>query len=227
MNFFGFPTEIRLGIYSELLVLIEPIVLVLVGDNGPSSLTLIGATRDGTCAGGLLCAALLRCNKKVHSEANPLLYSNNRFQFHGTAQIVAFINQIGSQTSYIRYMFIPFPTVEYPNIGKSRLDVEPIELIRVACTCIRVLVLSFSSYSALGPSPITAEHLDLIDTCLKDIPSLEEIFIDLELFIQDIPSDRLIKKMHDYGWTISVTKRKNRSVCFSDPATVIWEDASA
>jgi hypothetical protein len=90
MNFFNLPAEIRLGIYSELLVRSEPIVFV--AGYGPSSLPLFRAKRDG------LCPALLRTNRKLHHEASPLLYSNNRFQFPeiGTksAHIAPFLNQI-------------------------------------------------------------------------------------------------------------------------------------
>ena len=52
INLFGFPTEIRLKIYSELLVHSEPIVFV--ADYGPSSPPLFRSKRDG------LCLALLR-----------------------------------------------------------------------------------------------------------------------------------------------------------------------
>jgi hypothetical protein len=65
MNFFGFVTEIRLKIYSELLVLSEPIVFV--ADYGPPSPPLFRSKRDG------LYPALLRVNKKAHREASPLL----------------------------------------------------------------------------------------------------------------------------------------------------------
>jgi hypothetical protein len=71
INFFGFPTEIRLKIYSELLVDSEPIVFV--ANSSPSSPPLFRSKRDG------LYPALLRVNKRAHSEASPLLYSNNRF----------------------------------------------------------------------------------------------------------------------------------------------------
>jgi hypothetical protein len=68
MNFFGFHTEIRLKIYSELLVHSESIVFV--ADYGPPSPPLFWSKRDS------LCPALLRVNKKVYSEASSLLYSN-------------------------------------------------------------------------------------------------------------------------------------------------------
>jgi hypothetical protein len=108
INFFGFPTEIRLKIYSELLVHSEPIVFV--ADYGPSSPPLFRSKRDG------LCPALLCVNKRAHSEASPLLYSNNRFRFPDiftsspsatdSAHIAPFLSQIGSQASLIRHICI-------------------------------------------------------------------------------------------------------------------------
>ena len=59
---------------------------------------------------------------------------------------------------------------------------------------------------ALSDSPIAAEALDLLDTHFKNIPSLKEIVICFELYPEQDPSDDLTKKMHDYGWTIKVTK---------------------
>jgi hypothetical protein len=113
MSFFGVPSEIRLKIYSELLVHSEPIVFV-ADDDGPPAPPLFRSKRDG------LCPALLRVNKKVHSEASPLLYSNNRFRFPdiftstpsatNSPHIAPFLRQIGSQASLIRHICITFPT---------------------------------------------------------------------------------------------------------------------
>jgi hypothetical protein len=111
INFFGFPTEIRLKIYSEPLVDSEPIIFI--ADYGLSSPPLFRSKRDG------LCPALLRVNKRAHSEASPLLYSNNRFRFPDiftstpsatdSAHIAPFLSQIGSQASLIRHICIAVP----------------------------------------------------------------------------------------------------------------------
>lgn len=55
MNFFSLPKEIRLQLYSELLVLPEPIVFAAA--YGPPSRPLFRSNRDG------LCPALLQVNK--------------------------------------------------------------------------------------------------------------------------------------------------------------------
>jgi hypothetical protein len=125
-EFFGFPYEIRLNIYSELLVHPEPIVFV--ADYGPSSPPLFRSKRDG------LCPALLRVNKKVHSEASPLLYSNNRFRFPDiltstdSAYIAPFLRQIGSQASLIRHICISFPTFDDFPHNRARLHEAHIKI---------------------------------------------------------------------------------------------------
>src|SRR5271156_491988 len=147
INFFDFPTEIRLKIYSELLVHSEPIVFV--ADSGRSSPPLFRSKGDG------LCPALLRVNKRAHSEASPLLYSNNRFRFPDiftstpsatdSAHIVPFLSQIGSQASLIRPICIAFPTFDDYRRDRARLHeahIKNLELIRDTCTGIATLELS-------------------------------------------------------------------------------------
>ncbi|KAH6718553.1 hypothetical protein BKA61DRAFT_595926 [Leptodontidium sp. MPI-SDFR-AT-0119] len=73
MNFFGLPKEIRVQLYSELLVLLEPIVFEAA--YGPPPPPLFRSIRNG------LCLVLLQVNKQAHSEASSLLYFNNRFRF--------------------------------------------------------------------------------------------------------------------------------------------------
>ncbi len=214
MHIFDIPSEIRLKVYSELLVLSEPIVFV--ADYGPSPPPLFRSKRDG------LCPVLLRINKRMYSEANKLLYSNNRFQFPdiftstpsvtNSAHIAPFLHQIGSQASHIRHICIPFPTFDYPQPDSAWLHeahIKNLDSVRDTCTSIRTLELLVSPGSenyALSDSPIAAEALYLLDTHFKNIPSLKEIVINFEVFPEEDPSDDLTKKIHDYGWTIKVTK---------------------
>ena len=214
MNIFDIAREIRLKIYSELLVLSEPIVFV--ANYGPSSSPLFRFKRDE------LCPALLRINKRMYSEVNTLLYSNNRFRFPkvftftssitDSAHIAPFLHQIESQASHIRHICIPFPTFDYPQPDRARLHkahIKNLELVRDTYTSIRTLELLVSSNCAnyaLSDSSIAAEVLDLLDTHFKNIPSLKEIVINFEMYLEQDPSDDLTKKMHDYEWTVKVTK---------------------
>lgn len=214
MNIFGIALEIRLRIYSELLVLSEPIVFV--AQYGPSSPPLFRPKRDG------LCPALLRINKRIYSEASTLLYSNNRFQFPeiltstpsatDSAHIAPFIHQIESQASHIRHICISFPTFDYPQPNSARLHeahIKNLDLVRDTCTSIRTLELLVSpdcENYALSDSPIAAEALDLLNTHFKSISSLKEIVISFEVYPEQNPSDDLRKKMYDYGWSVKITK---------------------
>jgi hypothetical protein len=216
INFFGFPTEIRLKIYSELLVDSEPIIFI--ADYGPSSPPLFRSKRDG------LCPALLRVNKRVHSEASPLLYSNNRFRFPDiftstpsatdSAHIAPFLSQVGSQTSLIRHICVAFPTFDDYRHGRARLHeahIKNLELIRDTCTSIATLELLLTfplecANYALDDSPIAAEALDLLDTRFKAIPSLKEIIVNISVYGEEDLSEDLMKEMRDCGWTVEVTK---------------------
>jgi hypothetical protein len=217
MNFFGFPKEIRLQIYSELLVRPEPIVFV--ADYGPPSPPLFRSERDG------LCPALLELSKQAHSEASPLLYSNNRFRFPDvftsissatdSAHIAPFLCQIGSQASLIRYICITFPA--FPTFHNSQHDrarfheahIKNLELIRDTCTSITTLELSVPPDRAnyvFDDSSIVAETLDLLHTRFKAILSLKEIIVNFQVYSEEDLSDDWVKKICDRGWTVEVTK---------------------
>jgi hypothetical protein len=210
MNLFDFPKEILLQIYSELLVRSEPIVFVADDYSSPSP-PLFRSKRDG------LCPALLEVNKKVHSEASPLLYSNNRFRFPDiltstdSAHIAPFLCQIGSQASLIRYICITFPTFHDFQHDRARLHeahIKNLELIRDTCTSITTLELSVPPKCvnyAFDDSPIGVQALDLLDTRFKAIPSLKEIIVNFQVYGEEDLSDHR-KKMRDCGWTVEVTK---------------------
>lgn len=228
MNIFDIACEIRLKIYSELLVLSEPIIFVAA--HGPWSTPLFRSNRDG------LCPALLRINKRIHSEAITLLYSNNRFQFPeifastpsatDSAHIAPFLHQIGSQASHIRHICIPFPTFDYPQPDSARLHeahIKNLDLVRDTCTSMRTLELlvspDFLNY-ALDDSPIAAEALDLLSTHFMNIPSLKEIVINFEVYPEQDPSDDLTKKMHNYGWSVKITKLPKKKWISGDDRAV-------
>ncbi|KAI0182705.1 hypothetical protein EV127DRAFT_322320, partial [Xylaria flabelliformis] len=216
MNFFHLPKEIRLQIYSELLVLPEPIVFLV--NYGPPSPSLSRSNRDG------LCPALLRVNKQVHSEASSLLYSNNRFRFPDvftsvssttkSAHMAPFLRQIGSQASLIRYICITIPA--FPTFYDSQQDramfhqaqIKNLELLRDTCTSITTLELSAPSDCAdyvFDDSPIAAETLGLLDTRLKAIPSLRKVVVNFQIYSDEDLSDDWMKKISDRGWTAEVT----------------------
>lgn len=203
MGIFDIAPEIRLKIYSELLVLSEPIVFEV--EHGHTLQPLLRSNRDG------LCLALLRVNKRIYSEASTLFYSQNRFQFpevYNSAideitHIAPFLHQIGSQASHIRHICIPFPSLDYPTPHKARIceaHVRNLDLVRDTCTRIRVLEL------LTLPACVEAPALDILHTQFKSFPSLKEVVINFELFPDEDQGDDLTKTMHDYGLSVKVTR---------------------
>ncbi len=75
----------------------------------------------------------------------------------------------------------------------------------------------------LDNSPIVAKALDLLDTHFKNIPSLKEIVINFKAHPEEDPSDDLTRKMHDYGWTVKVTKLPKR-VWYSEDDRVEFDN---
>jgi hypothetical protein len=209
---FALPAEIRIMIYSHVLIRSEPIVFE--AGYGPSSPPIFRSKKDG------LCPALLRVNKEVNLEALPVLYSNNRFRFPEvftstttSAQIAPFLQQIGSQASYIRHICIPFPIVNLSRSRKARLydaDIKNLELIRDACTGIMTIELSVPPNYGY----IAAEELDLLNMWFEKTLSLTEIIINFEAYPEHDLRDDLTKisdhleKMHASRWTVKITKKK-------------------
>ena len=224
MSIVDIAREIRLQIYSELLVLSEPIVFV--ADYGPLSPPLFRSKRDG------LCPALLRVNKMMYSEASTLLYSNNRFRFPevctstvDSAHIAPFLRQIGSQASHIRHICIPFPTFMWTPPGSADIHSKNLDFVRETCTGIRTFELLVSPGHAytLCNSPIAAKGLGLLDNYFNIIPSLKEIVINFEAHSEEDPSDDLTRKMHHYGWTVKVRELPKR-VWYSEDDRVEFDN---
>ena len=231
MSLFGLATEIRLKIFSDLLILSEPIVFV--PDHGPS----LRLFRSG--GGERLYPELLRTNKQAYREASPLLYSHNRFVFPDIsastppaadgALIAPFVRQIGSQASLIRHICLSFPAFEdYQQKGARLHDaqIKNLELIRDACTGITALELALpvdlADYALLGGSPTAAEALDLFNRRFKDISSLQKVIVNLQVRGGEDLGD-LEKKVGDCGWTVEITKLA-RKVWISNDGRVEFDD---
>jgi hypothetical protein len=179
MDFFSFPTEIRLMIYSELLVHSRPIIIRI--DDRAIYHVEKAEKRS-------LYLELLRVNKKMHSEASPVLYSKNRFGYPDSQRVshhghnAPSLRQIGSQTSLIRYICITFPR----SAVLDEFFIKRLELIQDTCKCITTIELilrrSMSFYKDLfEDSPIGAEALDMLDMRFKTFPSLKKIFVTFKV----------------------------------------------
>ncbi|KAF3917563.1 hypothetical protein AA313_de0202744 [Arthrobotrys entomopaga] len=212
MSFFDLPTEIRLAIYSELLILPEPIKFVADRGRTLPPLMLFRSRRDG------LYPAILRTNRKAYGEASPLLYSDNSFWFPEVfdsmpsasmhAHIAPFLTQIGVQARLLRHICIPFPASTYPIVANT--DLHPahtrvIELLRQTCTNIETLELFVPDEHGIyelqhSPSALAIERLNIINTHLRTIRSLKSIIVNLEQYPESEPSDDLTKILKEMGW---------------------------
>jgi hypothetical protein len=218
MGFFDIATELRLRIYSELLILSESITFVADFDPSLSPLTQSQSTK--------VHPAILYVNRMAYREASPILYSNNRFQFpeiNGSgaststhAHIAPFLNQIGLQASHIRHICIPFPKFNYFKPKKAKLHeahIKNLELIRKTCIKLRTLELldlDELCYYALNERAIAVETLNILNTHIRTIRSLNNIIINFEVYLEDNPSDDLMKIMHNFGWTVKITRLPKR-----------------
>ncbi|KAH8744448.1 hypothetical protein F5883DRAFT_439922 [Diaporthe sp. PMI_573] len=236
MDLFAFPIEIRLKIYSELLVHCGPIYFPATFGGGLSS---------WLCPEGIdLCPALLRASKQVYGEAVSLLYSDNCFRFSLDAAstqchttIAVFVRQIGAQASLLRHVCIGFPTaplVEDYGHGSELQEVRlnNLDLLRYACPGITTLELSLRADFVLRNSPVFTESLDLIDTRLESFQSLREVRVDVKLLDWDsdeesddgtedpeggeqedprvdrwkIHRDSVTRQLCNRGWAVNITK---------------------
>jgi hypothetical protein len=214
MNLLDIARELRLQIYSEVLVLSEPIVFV-ADDDSPSR-PLFWSEKDE------LCPALLRVNKLVYNEASPILYSKNCFQFPDvliatpsrtlSAHIAPFLHQIGCQASHIRHICIPFPDFDELQDKAPALyqaDIDNLDLVRTTCSGIRTLELLVSRGCAdytLGDLSIAAHGLDLLNIHFKRISTLEQVGIIFQVYHEHDLSNALTESIHDYGWAVKMTK---------------------
>lgn len=220
MHLFDLPAEIRLKIFSELLVLEEPISLVLEYS------TPLRAVRRRQ-RGDQLSPALLRLNKQAHAEAGAVLYSQNIFRFPNlwknisSKEIVhsgVFLGQIGTNASLIRHISFPCPpnSAETDSCGFFQLSggfVRNLELIRDTCTSLNTLQLTMPMYVNImfAQWPIAATLLDLLAPHLKEISSLENVVIELLLFEKiknpnvDVNRGPLLQNIRNRGWTVRVT----------------------
>ncbi|KAH8744600.1 hypothetical protein F5883DRAFT_589182, partial [Diaporthe sp. PMI_573] len=182
MDLFAFPVEVRLKIYSQLLVHSKLIHLKKREYPLPARLWL-GERID-------LCPALLRTSKQVYDEAVSLLYSNNCFHFpeedkattgYATGTTLAFfLGQIGLLARLLRHVCVTLPNRSTLLGTQLHEDhVKDLDLIRDACVGITTLELSLPFTSGF---PVSMASLDLIDTRLKALRPLQNVIVNVRWY---------------------------------------------
>lgn len=225
MSLLSIPIEIRLRVYSELLVQDSPVEFR--AGYGPNNPRLIRIERQG------LCPAILRVNKTINREAIPLVYSNNRFRFpdaytsfepdtglisynSGVPYIAPFLQQIGSNAGFLRHVCIDFPTSfaswEPPVLHEEHIQV--FQLIRDTCTDLKIVEIFCmppDGIFSLWDVDLAAEMLKTLDDGgLKDMPSLEKILVvrgEYDIDEEALASrESLMQKMPSIKWVVEFTK---------------------
>ncbi|KAK1762468.1 hypothetical protein QBC33DRAFT_551950 [Phialemonium atrogriseum] len=233
MHLLNFPIEIRLLIYSELLVQDSPVELVL--NYGPCNPRLFRFEGQG------LNPALLRVNKTVNEEAIAFLYSNNGFRFpdaytsfntdtdsisdnsdgsDGTYVpcIAPFLQQIGANAALLRHICINFPTsfdsANWENPFPCEEYLQVLQLIRETCPGLRTVEISSKppgGIFSLRAVDRAAEMLRALDDGgFKAMPSLEKIVVVREEYDIDEEvmalRESIMQRMPSCKWSIELTK---------------------
>ncbi|OIW30909.1 hypothetical protein CONLIGDRAFT_630814 [Coniochaeta ligniaria NRRL 30616] len=228
MNFFSFPAEIRLMIYSELLVL-DNEAIKLCADHY-SAQRLYWQDR------GRLHPKILRTNKHVFAEASPQLYAKNRVHFPVSTYgdfnplIDIFLQYIGARHArLIRHVAIDFPEIpaKFPaflseppseTISSKKPPglIEGLELLRVSCPSFSTLQLKvhlpFRYYK--GGVFSNETNFDEVGDLFTTTLPLVEITVVIKTY-DDVPEDRdkPLQLIRNYGWKAKMI-----------PTTWSWSD---
>lgn len=210
MHLFALPIEIRLQIYSELLICPEPVrVSAVYGDwhkvtirTTPKYSTYVEEPKGQRWPISFE-PSLLRVNKQVHSEASQVLYSENRFEFnlwmkgpfqmprspdsHDDGDLFAsFLPLIGSHARYLRHIRFTWPDFKARSFGLDGDEVEARQKYTETLELMRDRCTSLSTLRLHNTlihqffDPFLVEELDFLAPRLAAIPSLKNIIVEIE-----------------------------------------------
>ncbi|KAM7182958.1 hypothetical protein V8F33_013905 [Rhypophila sp. PSN 637] len=217
-SFFALPAEIRLQIYSHLLIHIDTTkwgrakrakALLIITELGQttdaSKRGLVYNPKDGRALGNKLSAQLMRTCKLIHSEAAPILYSQHRFQGMYGHSFDDFFGQIGPRnTSYITDLVLFFP--------RCRRDVDQCKLVSEKCGA----RIGGSIKSIRAEIPVEPELRDfLCSPGRKQLEVFEKVYRYLKGFFPEVQvlstmltpkggrDFEFCNKIEEIGWTLS------------------------
>lgn len=235
MDLFAFPTEVRLNIYSYLLVYSEFIRLKQQAFLLPQGPWLEERVN--------LCPALLRTSKQVYNEAVSLLYSDNCFHFpEGDesiteypvgASIAFFLNNIGLLARLLRHVCVTLlDNSSSFDIQHQGIHLKNLDLIIYGCPGIRILEMSLPFTCDF---PVPTASLDRIDMRLKALQSLQNVIVNVRWYGGEAeekshdemglhsdgnewnrPEGYLAVKLRERGWTVRVTNVPLKKYVWTD-----------
>ncbi|KAK0710391.1 hypothetical protein B0T21DRAFT_77151 [Apiosordaria backusii] len=233
MHLLELPVEIRLLIFSEVIVSDWPIEFRR-SPNCPGIFRVIRDYRPPRQQ------ALLYVNKVVHEDAKSILYSNTHFEFpdtidhagyryvtpgklahwHTRPHVQPFLDQIGRNSHLLRHICINLPDcLLAPRGGENPLLcselVQALQLIRDSCS--NLITFKISSWRPRHTRFIllSADHdlfvaqLEAMDACaFGAMPSLERVALAFWTYGIDealtTSRDRLAQRMPSAKWSIEV-----------------------
>ncbi|KAK0622405.1 hypothetical protein B0T14DRAFT_563858 [Immersiella caudata] len=228
MHLLSLPTELRLPIYAELLVLDRPITLG-TGQYYPDPRYLWTRTKG-------LDTGILRVNKQINREAMPFLYSNNRFAFRDMPTmenndydseaeapcIAAFLRQIKANASLLRHirmdmkscLAVPIWTAPEGELVLAQQWIELLGLLKAACphlSTVEMLSEALNGIFMLDEPDMVVSLLQLLhEGAFKDMTSLEKVVVVHEMphLCEEALADRetLMGMLPSSVWDIQLTK---------------------
>lgn len=226
MHFLDFPQEIRLIIYSKLLIQDSPVEFTGWSFYVPRLIRVGGQGLN---------PSLLRVSKTVNREAVPFLYSNNRFKFPRTyvlsstaaeptwftwdvPHIAPFLQQIGANADLLRHICIPFPKAynfrDSGGVVPGDEYFQVLQLIRETCSGLRTVEISCEpeeSMFTLQNADRAVKVLGALDSGgFQAMPSLERITVvcgkyDIDEQIVEL-RESLMRRMPSRKWSIEFIK---------------------
>lgn len=219
MNLFELPAEIRLKIYSYLLLLPVPVLIVQDFANREPDKPLapphIWAGQRHRAHFGIL-----RVSKTAYAECAPFLYAKNKFEFADTyyglpgatniACLSQFLDRIGPHAAEIQHICMSLPDGRYDFTKKNGLYQEHrtnFALIKSTCFALRILEMSHHKLSRQGildDSPYANELLDSINVCITEITSLKQVILNISVYMWHTIKESVLDRLRNYGWVIHV-----------------------
>jgi hypothetical protein len=171
-SLYALPAELKLKIFSELLLHKGPINLLLTW-SGNLLWDPYPAVHD-------LWPAILRVNRQIYDVARLVLYSENAFQFPDSQVFAAFLDRIGTQDDMILRVSLPFPMLGlWPSEPKDRdIGFEQLDLLRQRCPYLQILELAVSNSRA--------------EACFSDLTRFGEV---LDRLCAHLESFQLLRKV--------------------------------
>jgi hypothetical protein len=201
-SFLDLPVELRLVVYETLLVVPHDIRFKQHYDHDPNQYEVgrdykpsLRIARDAYAdrkIGNDPHTEILRTCRKIHSEASPILYRMNRFNFE-RAYCMPFVEIIGpSQANRILHIGLRFPRVYTALDGTvsfhPRGVLEGWHQVREHISASTLEIFLNPDKFNRGRYSVTADHLGPINKAIRGLGGVDRIVLTIECYRVEVPS---------------------------------------